>query len=455
MEPQQLNVLSESVKITQVKKKLDYNPPKLQILRYMGNKRALLEWLLPELISNIDNGDTLLDLFAGTSSVGYALKPKFRIIANDVQEYATEISRALLVFNKNLNHDSFTLKLSDSYSKNYKVLNKIYGKAVFNEEKYLKSNDYTKYFKFAENLPSFRQYNTKDKYSIRSYCTDEYIAKKRHTPDKFPYNLFSAYFLNNFFGLKQCIEIDSLRYSIEQITDKAEKSVYLSCLLYSISKAVNSSGHFAEYMNPHSESTMKLIIERRKVSIMDQFLSKLDHFTRIYKQKAWINKVYNMDYIKLIQKLKNNGELNDVKLIYIDPPYTTAQYSRYYHIPETLIKYDYPEINDNKITKEVVKGRYRGDRHQSTFSQITKAESSFREMFRLLSSSSNATLAISYSDNSIVKPIDNLIKIAKEFYTVTDIKNGYSHSAQGSKFSVSGKGLHEIHEYLLICKPKT
>ena len=33
---------------------------------------------------------------------------------------------------------------------------------------------------------------------------------------------------------------------------------------------------------------------------------------------------------------------NNVDLIYIDPPYTNAHYSRFYHILETLVDYDYP-----------------------------------------------------------------------------------------------------------------
>ena len=76
--------IPESFINTHFREKKPY--PQIQILRYMGNKRGLLNWLMPILEEQLGVGDTVLDLFAGTSSVGYALKAKNKIIANDIQE---------------------------------------------------------------------------------------------------------------------------------------------------------------------------------------------------------------------------------------------------------------------------------------------------------------------------------------------------------------------------------
>lgn len=432
----------------------DFSAPTMQILRYMGNKRSLLPWLIPKLKNYLNHGDTILDLFAGTSSVGYALKPNARVIANDIQEYSLEISNALLMFKGKILDNEFDLYLSKAYEKNIKALKHMYSHALSDEDKFLNKIDYHDYFKFSNQIPTYGHIVSQDVYSLSDYTKEEYIKRKRRAPKSFPYILFSIYFSNNFFSLKQSIEIDSIKYAIDQTHNSLKRTVYTSCLLYAISKAVNSSGHFAEHLNAHSDKSQRIIITHRKQSVLDRFLEKLIAFGDIYNQQVWENKTYKYDYKKLIIHLKKVNELDKIKLIYIDPPYTTAQYSRYYHIPETLVKYDYPEITIDNISKNAVKGRYRGDRHQSTFSQITKAEKSFHEMFNLLSTTSNATLAVSYSDNSIIKPIEKLMEIAREYYEVTDVKNGYAHSAQGSRFNVSGKGNHRIHEYLLICKPK-
>lgn len=454
MNTQQLSGLA-SFSTSQKKIILDYEPPKIQILRYMGNKRALLQtWLVPELLKYIKNGETMLDLFAGTSSVGYALKPKVRILANDIQLYSQIISKALLTFNGNILVNEFEVHLSKNYKKNLKTLMKIYQYAIIEEERLLNS-DSLAYFNFLNFIPTYGGHIIdNDKYNLLRYVNEKFISRKRNDTRRLPYILFSTYFSTNFFSLKQSIEIDSIRYAIDQIPDKTKKAVYLSCLLYAISKTVNSSGHFAEYINAHSSKTQDLIVENRNISVITQFLQKLNDFKNIYKQFNWKNKTYCNDYKKTISHLKESGELERIKLIYIDPPYTTAQYSRYYHIPETLIKYDYPEIMVDKRTNRFVKGKYRKDRHQSSFSQITLAEKSFNDMFELISSVSKATLAISYSDNSIIQPIEKLIDLAGRYYIVTNVKNGYIHSAQGSKFSVSGKGNHKIHEYLLVCSPR-
>lgn len=64
------------------------------------------------------------------------------------------------------------------------------------------------------------------------------------------------------------------------------------------------------------------------------------------------------DVKELIEYIKK--EMNAVDLVYMDPPYSTANYSRFYHIPETLVRYDYPSCDS--------KGCYRNDRHKSNFS---------------------------------------------------------------------------------------
>lgn len=432
----------------------NYKVPQFQILKYMGNKRKLLSWIIPLLSKNLKEGDTLLDLFAGTSSIGYALKPKVRVIANDIQEYSSIISTALLTFNAPISELDFDKDLNKFYKKNLFRLLGIFEPAIQYEDKILSINSLKQYQKFCLYIPKYGELISNDKFNLNRYSHEDFITRKRSSNKSFPYILFSTYFPNTFFSLKQCLEVDSLRFAIEQMDNKRKRAVYLSCLMFAISKAVSSSGHFAEHLNHHSDLSSGLIMGQRKVSVLSQFLSKLSDFSNLYIQENWKNETYNYDYKIFIDKLHANDKLKEIDLIYIDPPYTSAQYSRFYHIPETLVKYDYPQITLDRSTLRPVKGRYRNDRHQSKFSQTAVVESAFREMFTIISSKTKATLAISYSDNSILKPVEKLIEIAKEHYEIVDARNGYSHSAQGSKFNSNGKGSKSIHEYLLICTPK-
>ncbi len=428
--------------------------PQIQIIKYMGNKRNLLQWLIPLINDHLEKGDTVLDLFAGTSSVGYALKPKTRIIANDIQEYSAVISRALLNSIDDPGEKEFESRLESNYNRNRKELLKVFSVVVKEERNQLEINDNGRYQSFINDVPRYGFASLSDRYKIKHYFSEKFINKRRKNKRSFPYLLFTTYYSNSFFSFEQSIDIDSLRFAIDQIKDKNKQAVYLSCLMSALSKSVGSSGHFAEYLNPTSLGTSKYVIGQRKRSILKHFLSKLEEFKDLYRSEEWENKVYNKDYKDLVRLLINNGEISNIKLVYIDTPYTSSQYSRYYHIPETLVKYDYPQISIDKRTNRIVKGGYRNDRHQSKYSHSSEVEQAFYDLFKIMSSSTNATLAVSYSDNSLIKPVEKLIKIANHFYKTVEKKNGYLHSAQGSRFKGNGQGQHLVNEYLLICKRK-
>lgn len=437
-----------------LKKQPEEEIPQIQILRYMGNKRGLLNWLLPILKDELTYGDTILDLFAGTSSVGYALKGYARVIANDIQYYSSTISSALLEFNDSITSNDFNTDLLINYRKNYKSLLIRYGTAIDYESNLLAKQNVKSYINFCKKVPKIGYPVKNDIYNLNKYISDKYIFNRRKDHNLFPYCLFVTYFANTYFSLNQCITIDSLKYAIDQLSNEKRKTVYLTCLMFAINKAVNSSGHFAQFLNHNTHRNSLEIIELRKISIIDRFMQKLDEFRNIVVQDKWQNYVFNYDYQELIHKLKENGQLNRVKMIYIDPPYTTAQYSRFYHIPETLIKYDYPQLTKSRLTHKPVKGAYRNDRVQSKFSQIANAQQAFLDLFDIISSNTEATVVISYSDNSIIKPVDNLIDLASKYYQIIDKKNGHYHSAQGSRFKQNGKGNHIVNEYVLICKRK-
>ena len=59
-------------------------------------------------------------------------------------------------------------------------------------------------------------------------------------------------------------------------------------------------------------------------------------------------------------------------VVYADPPYSKEHYSRYYHVLETLERYDYPEATGV--------GRYRPDRFRTPFSVKTEVEGAIRRL---------------------------------------------------------------------------
>ena len=199
--------------------------PRMQILRYMGNKKSLLNWLIPMLSKQLKTREIILDLFAGTSSVGYALKQRNKIIANDIQEYSTIISKALLQHNKILNENYLKKQLLYFYNKNRNYLLRKFSNAIKDEAKSIKEKNISRYKLFLSDFPLFGYSLKNDKYGVNSFFSEHYLNRKRQSPESFPFILFTIYYSNTFFSLEQCIDIDSLRYAISKIKNASEQAV--------------------------------------------------------------------------------------------------------------------------------------------------------------------------------------------------------------------------------------
>jgi adenine-specific DNA-methyltransferase len=102
------------------------------------------------------------------------------------------------------------------------------------------------------------------------------------------------------------------------------------------------------------------------------------------------NRVFNQDCLELIPQLVQQRA--DVSVIYADPPYTDDQYSRFYHVLETLCLYDYPQVAGA--------GLYRTDRFQTGFSQIAQAPGALQKLIDS-SARTGADLVLSYPANGL------------------------------------------------------
>ena len=68
---------------------------RISTLQYMGSKSRMLEEICMPIIDNPEIHQ-VVDLFAGTGSVGYALSPYKRIISNDIEYYSYVLNEAIL-----------------------------------------------------------------------------------------------------------------------------------------------------------------------------------------------------------------------------------------------------------------------------------------------------------------------------------------------------------------------
>lgn len=247
--------------------------------------------------------------------------------------------------------------------------------------------------------------------------------KKNH--ESHEYNFFEKNYSDTYFSANQCVEIDSIRYAINYINDIDIKSLYLVALMNAMCVCEATSGHFAQYL-PSNHPRLEKI---KNKSIWDEFLKKCNDFTKIVFSK-FDNKCFNLNYEKLIEL----PEFDDVNLVYIDPPYTGEQYSRFYHVLETICKYDNPELE--------FKGLYRTDRFTSPFSLRTKAFDEFDKLFSILASK-DKKIVLSYSTKGLIKEYEMEYLLKKHFKKCETKRTNYNHSTQG-------KGNINLEELLFI-----
>ncbi len=135
-------------------------------------------------------------------------------------------------------------------------------------------------------------------------------------------NYFSVSFGGKYFSQNSAKIIGFIRENIEEnkitLTHR-EYDILIASLLYSADKIANTVGHYDAYF--------------KKDFIVDRFFMR-----PIDPIEVNDISIFREDANALVKQIKTD-------IIYIDPPYNSRQYSRFYHVLETLTKWDKPELH--------------------------------------------------------------------------------------------------------------
>jgi len=339
----------------------------INTIQYLGSKRELLHWIVPFIEEQTQVDDVIIDLFAGTGSLGYALKHRNTIFSNDVQTYSYIINKALL---QELNYsdiESIQSTYRTYYDHNFNWLYSRISSLIEKEDSYLKNDDlslYEEYNEWCEKTPfrfsKFELYPQNEFYPLQKLI-DEVDKLKAD------FNLmYTTYYSNAYFGIRQCMQIDSLRYAIEYMPTEL-KNIAFTALMSAMSFSVTSTTHFAQFLKVKNEKNYINVKSKRNRDIYLLFWDKFHYLLKELKNNNTSNnhKVFNKDFKEVL--LDKSVKNSDISLIYADPPYFKEHYSRYYHLIESLVIYDYPELTFNPRINTVTVGRYPKDRIISDF----------------------------------------------------------------------------------------
>lgn len=384
-------------------------------IKYMGSKTKLVDFIL-DAINAVYVGGGVCDLFSGSCSLSGAIRNQEKVFSNDIQNYSRIIADAYLNFWGN-----------GDIPKSDIILQK--AEAIVNASRKHVPDDLT-----YDNISSLQQFNKVEARGRELLGYD--FGNKFH--------LFTKFYSGTWWNVEQCLWIDAIREVAEDYATHACYSHILSSLMYAMAYCGQGTGHYAQYRDAKNLSSMNDIMIYRKRQIKSYFSAKYDGVLNSVSNTPPVQKhqITSIDYVDRLNTL-------DPCTIYADPPYCFVHYSRFYHAIETLVLYDYPEIQFKG--GNVVKGRYRVERHQSPFCIHSKVEGAFKEMFLgVVRSGSN--LVLSYSDTGMIT-LSNLRKIMSSCmknYSLTERKMDHDHMTMGRQ----GDRTRSVKEMLLIAQKK-
>jgi len=230
---------------------------------------------------------------------------------------------------------------------------------------------------------------------------------------------FAQNYGGKYFGINDCIVIEAIRNILaieKQKLTKKEYSILFASLIYSMDKVSNTVGHYDAYI--------------QKKPADNNFLFDLIEPLDLHDVKV---EIYCSDANELAGKIKAD-------IAYIDPPYNSRQYCQFYHVYETLVKWDEPELFGTALKR---KGESLSDYCR------TKAPETFADLIEKLKCK---YLVVSYNNTYNSKSNSSRNKI--QLNEIVNILSKYGKVKKLSKshraFNTGKTDLPDHREYLFI-----
>jgi len=241
-------------------------------------------------------------------------------------------------------------------------------------------------------------------------------------PDDLKDNYFSKNFGGKYFSYNSAKIIGFIRENIEEnkgnLRDK-EYSILIASLLYSVDKIANTVGHYDAYF--------------KKQHIEDKFFLKP---IEPIKSNSKIV-IYKEDANKLAKQIKTD-------MVYIDPPYNSRQYSRFYHVLENLATWKKPKLYGVALKPE--------PENMSDYCRV----SAKKRLYELIHSIETKYFAVSYNNTYNSKSNSSKNKITLE--EIEEILNSVGttkiYEKEHQQFNTGKTEFDNHREYLFITKVK-
>jgi adenine-specific DNA-methyltransferase len=304
-------------------------------MRFIGSKERSTSAITQVIAGRFGPGSTVGDLFCGTAKVSGSLKQKgYRVIANDTLYFCTVMARAMLLISEEPEFHGVQSLLARSN-------NALFKSRYDDVLAYLNSVAPEKGFMYRNYSPE----GTKGTEYERSYFTGENAGK-----------------------------IDAVRSQIEEwhrrgAINDGEQWLLIRDLLNAAMAVSNTAGTYGYFLRHLEARALKNLVLKRSRIVP----GRTDHL------------VFNEDANELVQEL-------ELDVAYLDPPYNWRQYAAYYHLLETIARYDSPPVLGKSGLRPWEKQRSRYSIRSDAHNALTELVHRIRAKSILLSYNSDGIL---------------------------------------------------------------
>ena len=234
------------------------------------------------------------------------------------------------------------------------------------------------------------------------------------------------------------MKLDALQVALP--IENPQRHVALASLLFAASNCAASPGHTAQPFQATATAMPHLLTAWAK----DPFEHCLKALYQICPRFSnVVGEAFVADVFDVV------AELRETDLVFLDPPYSAVQYSRFYHVLETLARGSCSSVEGA--------GRYppRSERPQSSFCLTTQAAASLGNLLKGISER-GTTVILTFPANKSSNGLrgGEVMRIASEYFKMEK-------QIIQSKFSTLGGNGNDAHrparkaspELVLLLKP--
>lgn len=409
---------------------------------YMGSKAALAGQLLDLVDALEPPGTTLVDLMCGSGAMAGAFARHYPTVASDAQEFSRLLGLVQGGGMTRLRATTVAEQVVQGARSLYETLPDEQRRRIEREDRVLNS----------ELTPIAREDVLADLKERAVVWDREQLGSSEAVSASWKAGaLVSHLYAGLYFGERQAAELDCLRRAVAKLTDVEDRQWALGALVCAASScAYTYGGHFAQPkldIAPDGKRRGDLdeALQQRSLSVTHEFFVRLTSLAEESERVESAVELVAGPWEAAVEAVASRKASRPV-CVYVDPPYTRDEYSRYYHVLEAIVRYQPQAVSGKgRLPKRGGDGRF------ASALSGRRADLVEREIANVLHAclKNGWNCLWSYSNSGTASVGGTLAKLDGAAGEVDIFQMAHSYKAQGRR------GAKQVLEYAVHLRPSS